>query len=295
MMQWNQSYFESFTQKLESANVTYLFLNLPNLNNDSSLNDNFTLDSLLILRFDQIVGNYTFQYIAWTGTQSSPNTLLANFTYSGINETAASLYKAGFDGILVDIEPVPNDSPTLITMLKDFRTAMNNYDQSSLLAVNSMNIHYGAAPGQLWSWDPQYYQNISGLVNFISPMLFESGSENQSQYVSYAIPQIQLAEQYSKSPILYSIPNWYENSTYHNPLGENLQNAIIAFRAYIDQGYYPKLNIMMGLGIWGLNKTYILSPGTQTKALDTTSYDWSYFITNWVETSYPAHTGTALA
>jgi hypothetical protein len=155
-----------------------------------------------------------------------------------------------------------------------------------------MNIHPGAFYGQLWSWDPNYYQNVSQIVDFISPMLFESGTVNQSSYVSYTAPQIEYAEQYTKCPIMYSIPNWYEYSIYHNPLGENITNAIIAFRDYISGSFRPSLSMMMGFGIWGLNKTYILTPGTQTQALETTPNDWSYFFNNWVSTSYPNEIGS---
>lgn len=293
MVQWDDASFSTLVKNLVQANVTYLYFNVPNLNNDSSLTDNFTLDTVLILRFEQLAGTHPFQYIAWTGTQTNPDALLGNFTPSGINETVTETYRAGFDGLLIDVEPVPNDSPQFVAMLKDFRTAMNLVDPSLTLGANSMNVHYGATPGQLWSWDPNYYENVTGLLSYVSPMLFESGTENQSQFVSYALGQISIAEQYSKAPIMYSIPNWYQNTTYHNPLAENITNSVIAFGDYVKGGMYPQLKLMLGLGIWAVDKTYVLTPGTQTQALETTPTDWNTFVSQWVDSNYPSKTGSS--
>lgn len=295
MMEWSDSQFSYLVEHLIESNVTYLFFNLSNLSPNGSLYDNFTLDMSLIMRFNTMAGAHSFQYIAWVGTQTDPNTLLGNFTNYGISETVTSLYKAGFDGILVDIEPVPNDSPQFLSMLQDFRASISQSAPGMLLAANNMNVYQSVAYGQLWAWDKNYFQNVTKLVNFISPMFFESDRTNQAQYVQYVDNEIQAVSQYSQAPVLYEIPDWYgPNTTNHFPLGENISNAIIAFQRYVKlagEGQVPSPSNMLGLGIYGLNKTYTLEPGTVTQGLETTPHDWSFFINQWVNTTYPQRVG----
>ncbi|MHB8567250.1 MAG: glycoside hydrolase family 18 protein [Nitrososphaerales archaeon] len=294
MMDWNQSSFSSFVQHLINANVTYLYFNLPNINADASLKDNFTLDSSLILRFDLLATslNHPFQYIGWTGTQDNPNATLGNYTKAGIDETVNSLYKAGFDGILLDLEPVPNDSPQFLSMLTAFRAAIDNYAPGMLLGANSMAVYPGEPYGHEWGWDPVYFQNVSSLLNFISPMLFESGASTLNLYIQYVDSQIQFTSEYTRAAVIYAIPDWYANTTWHNSLSENISNAVIAFQTYLNNRNAPPM--MIGLAIFGLNKTYILAPDTATQALETTHYDWSFFVNQWVNTKYPDKIGTGV-
>ena len=291
MMQWNNSIFSSFVQNLIQSNVTYLYFNLPNVAPDGSLQDNFTLDSSLILRFYMSANSsgHSFQYIAWTGTQTDPDAVLGNYTSSGVNQTVNSVYSAGFGGILLDLEPVPNDSPQFLGMLNAFRSAMNQVDPGMLLGANSMAVYAGEPAGHEWGWDPNYFQQVTSLLNFTSPMLFESGTETESQYVQYVVGQIEATAGDAKCALIYAIPNWYANTTWHNPLAENISNAVVAFRTYVDNGDYPPLpaSSFLGLAIYGLNKTYTLTPGTQTQALETTPSDWSYFVSQWVNSNYP--------
>lgn len=292
MMAWNNSYFTQFVNYLVKANITYLYFNLPNLNPNASLTDNFTLDTSLIIRFDMVGTNmsHQFQYVGWTGTQTNPNAMLGNFTTTGINQTVSSLYNAGFDSILIDLEPVPNDSPQFLTMLQDFRNAINSLAPGMILGTNTMAVYGGIEPGHEWAWDPNYFHTVSQLVNFVSPMLFESGKTNFSDYLQYVELQIQATSQYSAAPLIYAIPNWYTNSTYHNPKVENISSAVLAFREYLNNQKPPPL--MIGLAIFGLNKTYILTPDTVTQALETTPSDWSFFIDQWVNTNYPTEIGS---
>jgi hypothetical protein len=297
MMQWTDSKISSLVKNLIAANVTYVYLNLANMNQNGSVYENFTLDTILILRFDHFAGSHAFQFIAWTGTQADPNTLLQDFTYAGIAETVASAYKAGFDGFLIDIEPVPNDSPQFIAMLEDFRTAIDKFAPGMLLGVNNMNVLYSATPGRLWAWDSLYLQNITKIVDYISPMLFESGQTDQSGYVQYVERQMEIISQYSMVPVMYEIPDWYDPSTYHFPLGENISNAIIAFQQYANlsnEGQRPSPSNMLGLAIYGLNKSYTFQPETVMQALETTPYDWSFFVTQWVNTAYPEEVGSGI-
>jgi hypothetical protein len=84
--------------------------------------DNFTLDTTLIARFMQTTGSiHSFQYIAWTGSEVDPNSILGNFTTSGVGQTVISVFNAGFDGILIDLEPVPNDNPQFLNLLSTLR------------------------------------------------------------------------------------------------------------------------------------------------------------------------------
>jgi hypothetical protein len=296
MMQWSDSQFSSLVRDLIASNVTYVFFNLPNLNQDGSLNDNFTLDATLMQRFNSLAGAHSFQYMAWTGTQENPNALLGNFTSSGIAETVTSTYNAGFDGILVDIEPVPNESPQFIVMLHDFRNSIASSAPGMLLGTNNMNVYQYVSYGQLWAWDKNYFQNVSKLVDFISPMFFESDRTNQQQYIQYLDSEIQIITQSSLSPVLYEIPDWYgPNTTNHFPLGENISNAILAFQQYVNsanEGKVPRPANMLGLGIYALNKNYTLVTGTAAQALETTAYDWSFFVNEWVNTPYPQQVGS---
>jgi hypothetical protein len=163
-----------------------------------------------------------------------------------------------------------------------------------LLGANNMVVNPGEEPGHEWTWDPGYFQSVTSLLDFTSPMLFESGASTFSEYLSYAEYQIQMVSQYSNCPVIFAIPDWYANTTWHHPYGENLTNAVAAFRTYLDSGESPQPAKMLGLAIYGLNKTYILTPGTVTEALETTPRDWLYFISQWVNTGYPQRVGSAV-
>jgi hypothetical protein len=296
MLEWNDSQFSTLVQNLIACNVTYLFFNLANMNQSGTISENFTLDTMLILRFDHFSDSHSFQYVAWTGTQNDPNALLGNFTIAGIDQTVTSTYKAGFDGFLIDIEPVPNDNQQFLAMLQDFRSAINATAPGMLLGVNNMNVYQYAAYRKLWGWDKTYFQNVTKLLNFISPMLFESGTTNSTRYIEYVIQQTTIVARNSMAPVIFEIPDWYgPNTTYHFPLAENISNAIIGFQEYLNlssEGQVPPLSNTLGLAIYGLNKTYALEPGTVSQALDTKPFDWSFFVSQWVNAGYPQKIGT---
>ncbi len=144
-----------------------------------------------------------------------------------------------------------------------------------------MNILPNAVPGESWLWDEGYFGNVTSRLDFVLPMLYESGFNTTESYMQWVEQQISLNSEYSKAPVIYSLPNWYENTKWHHPWAENLENAIQAFQSYMtnNESSLPASN-MMGLAIYSLNAS---ATATST---ETTSADWNYFMQQWVDSNF---------
>jgi hypothetical protein len=296
-LQLSDSSFQQFENHLISSNIVYLFFDLPSMETSGLIDPSgySSVSAQLIARFNSYAGSHLFEYIGWSTQQSDPKGLISGYSNSAIAQTVSDLSSAGFNGILLDPEPVPDDSPQFLSFVTAFRSEIAQLDPGMLLGDASMNMVPGTQPGGAgWSWDPSYYGQVTSLVDFVVPMLYNSGYTTSSGYEQWVVSRIQLNTEYSKAPVLYSLPDWYQDSTWHTTAAENLTSAVLAFRSYVDsfESTLPPSN-MMGLGIFSINGGYVQGQDPLT-SFETTQSDWNFFLSDWVNTPYPSLVGSSV-
>ena len=281
------STFESLVDKLVSAKVVYLFFNLPNIE-PSGYIDPALLNQTppLIARFKSSAPAHQFIYVGWTGTQTETKPLLNDYNSDMIGLTIRELNQSGFSALIFDPEPVPNESVQFLNLLDTIRSEINSFSPGMLLGEAAMNIIPSATVGENWSWDQGYYQAVTSRLDFVLPMLYETGFNTSQSYAAWVEDRIAFNSNYSRAPVIYSLPDWYENTTWHHPWAENLATAILAFRAYmaVNSSVLPPSN-MIGVAIYSLNGTFV-GNGNPIESVETTNSDWMFFENYWSNTSF---------
>jgi LysM repeat protein len=268
------SSFTAFASDLVKAHVAYIYIDAGDLGQTALLQPRIALADYqaYIRAFKEAAPGYDFIFLGWVGN-SNPQTLLSNYQSASIRSTIQELRGVGFNGINLDIEPVPNQTPAFLSFLSTFRNQINSNFPGFILSNDAMNIVQGAQPGDTWSWDPSYYASVTTYLDQVVPMLYESGSSTFQEYQSWIDNQIQLLNIYSKTQVEYAIPNWYEPDPWHDPSVENLQNAVRIFDAYLAS---HNVHNLQGLTIFtGSSVTGVI------QGLETTNADLDYFATYW--------------
>lgn len=139
-----------------------------------------------------------------------------------------------FDGIHYDIEPLPDNDPgflklLLFTRLKIGKTPLSvatpHIAPSDEFAGIIRRRVYQAAP----VWSPSYYNAVAGQVNEIVVMAYDSVSLTPVMYKKYMMNQVRNicnAISGSKCGFWVGIPTYEEKTVSHNPVVENITNAI---------------------------------------------------------------------
>ncbi len=139
-----------------------------------------------------------------------------------------------FDGIHYDIEPVPDNDAgflklLLFTRLKIGKTPISvatpHIAPSDEAAGIIRRRVYRAAP----VWSPAYYNAVAGQVDEIVVMAYDSGSLTPVMYKKYMMNQVRNicnAISGHKCGFWVGIPSYKEKTVSHNPVVENIPNAI---------------------------------------------------------------------
>ncbi|MHB1909961.1 MAG: hypothetical protein ACYCQJ_13980 [Nitrososphaerales archaeon] len=279
--------FQTLVDKLVSAKVVYLFFNLPNIEPSGYL-DPALLNQTpsLIARFKNSAPGHQFIYVGWTGTQTETKPLLNDYNSDMIGLTIKGLNQSGFSALIFDPEPVPNESVQFLNLLDTIRIEINSFSPGMFLGDAAMNIIPYATVGENWSWNRGYYEAVTSRLDFVLPMLYETGFNTSQGYASWVDDRIAFNSNYSRAPVIYSLPDWYQNTTWHHPWAENLTTAILAFRAYmvVNSSVLPPSN-MMGVAIYSLNGTFV-GNANPMDSIETTNSDWVFFESYWSNTSF---------
>jgi len=137
------------------------------------------------------------------------------------------LMDEGFDGVHVNIEPVPDGDADFLALLRVLRTAIGG-GILSLSATRPGPLHLNVAPNFLWT--PEYYVRVAAEADQLVVMAYDTALPTSSlyrRYLAYAASSMtaNLARS-GRARLLIGIPTYDGSGLMHRADVENPENAL---------------------------------------------------------------------
>jgi len=138
------------------------------------------------------------------------------------------LMDEGFDGIHVNVEPVPNGDDDFLALLRALRTAIGG-GILSLSATRPGPIAPTFAPNFFWTAD--YYSRLADSADQVVVMAYDTALPTPSlyrRYVAYAAGFVNATlARASRTRVLVGIPTYKETGLMHRKAVETPENALL--------------------------------------------------------------------
>ncbi len=206
-----------------------LFIHAGPLNSDGSLPGD--------LKVPQNLGDlHEGTIYAWLGQIRSKIDLENPTVRAGIVDSAGVLLKEGFEGIHLDIEPIPRDDTAFITLLQELR--LRYPDTLISVAMDEWQPHglsqwvanlYGVAIESYWS--TEQVESVLPYIDQLVVMTYDTGFNDERVYEwwveqqSIALSQIMEG---TEVELLLGIPT-YSQGVRFNPDAENISSGLTGY------------------------------------------------------------------
>ncbi len=148
-----------------------------------------------------------------------------------------SIVDLGVTGVQLDLEPYPT-TPGYVALLTQVDGALAAQGLAIRLSV--------VAPADTARWSPTYLQAVSGRVDQIDPLYYDSGIKTVPAYEAWVSASLAYySTKTSASARIVPVLPSYKKNRWHNPAVENISTATMAVSHSIDGG-----NRVDGVGIW---------------------------------------------
>ncbi|NDJ61455.1 MAG: hypothetical protein GYB67_10035 [Chloroflexi bacterium] len=184
----------------------------------------------------------------------------------------------GFEGVFLNIEPVRNDDPNFLDLVRGVRRALD-VDVPISVAIPPDWSPVGATipvpplivPGTEWSRD--YKQSVALLVDELAVMAYNSGLRAANDYSAWVAYQVETYAEAVASlsgvntEVIIGIPTYDAEPPGHDPLVENVPSAIAG--------------IQTGLAAAGENASAVTGVAIYA-GWETDETEWADFARMWV-------------
>jgi hypothetical protein len=139
------------------------------------------------------------------------------------------LLDEGFDGIHLNIEPVPSGSDEFLALLRALRPAMG---ESGILSVSAQRPAPFALPfAPNYAWTTEYYARVASTVDQVVVMAYDTGLPTASLYRRYMAYTAGAATRALKPSlrgrVLIGVPTYDPAGLMHRAGVETLENALL--------------------------------------------------------------------
>ncbi len=166
-----------------------------------------------------------------------------------------------FDGILLNLAPVPNGNENFISLIKDLKK------QVPFKKVSVVSMEWGSE-GDIDVWEADYYREVTSLADFIIVPCYDAYFENSDIYISWIDEQIIQISNITKCNFLIGVSTSKKTKEEHNPVIENFDNALVGIRSGLNN---------KGTGISKFDGIAVMGNWS------TTSDEWKTFLSLWVK------------
>ncbi len=139
------------------------------------------------------------------------------------------LIDEGFDGIHLNVEPLPNDDDAFLALLRALRPAVGDDKLLSLSAVRPSPFGVPIAPNFFWSTD--YYARVAAGVDQLVVMGYDTGLPTVALYRRYMSYTADAAtgtlKSHSRARVLLGVPTYDGTGLMHRGNVETLENALL--------------------------------------------------------------------
>ena len=145
-----------------------------------------------------------------------------------------------FDGVQLDIEPVPSGDPDFLKLLEELRAGIGS-KRISVAAMKLTPFAPAIGPDSLvgYSWDDNYYHEVARRVDQLAVMTYDSGVPLANLYIKYVSWETShILESLQDVPtcrVLIGVPTYDGHTFWHQGaenIGSGLQGVIEALDGY---------------------------------------------------------------
>lgn len=143
----------------------------------------------------------------------------------------------GFDGLHLDLEPIPNRHQSFLTLLEETRAALGS---ARILSV--------AAP---CNWDREYFKLVARNCDQIAAISYDQSfptREKYEQFLERFVPVACDTLKDSKCRLIMGVATSDEAVGNHNPEVENMQSGLLGIRRGLD--LTPDRRPFQGVGVF---------------------------------------------
>lgn len=143
------------------------------------------------------------------------------------------LLDEGFDGVHLNIEPVPNGDDDFLALLRALRPAMG---ERGVLSVSATRLAPMAVPTfDRFVWTGAYYARVAAVADQVVVMAYDTALPSPRlyrRYVSYASKaSTRVLEPITHARVLIGVPTYDATGLMHRPGVETLENALLGIVA----------------------------------------------------------------
>jgi hypothetical protein len=140
-----------------------------------------------------------------------------------------SLMDEGFDGIHLNIEPVPNGDDGFLSLLRALRPAIG---PSGTLSVSATRPGPWSLPAlSRFVWTPAFYAQVAAAADQLVVMGYDTGLPTTALYRRYMAYTAQVSTHTlaanSRARVLIGVPTYDATGLMHRPGVETLENALL--------------------------------------------------------------------
>lgn len=210
---------------LKENGVRYLFVDVGGVNETGGFFSDERIDDFLIFVHEyERQESWDFVLMPYYEV----NTFDVDITSSAFRERLLNSYFTlsgkGFDGFLVDIEPIQHEHREyFIELVQELKSRLPS---DKILAVYSGHA-VERKTKNAWEWDMDFYRKVSGNVDLISAPGYDSASKTAGDYRDYVKGQVRHVGSLDTN-VLFAIPT-------HKPWPEFSEIALRAYEEEIRQ------------------------------------------------------------
>jgi hypothetical protein len=224
--------------KFKKNNIQYLFVDIGEINKKGEIKTN-PLEIENFLKFIEKYENktkYNFILLPYHEINTRLYDINSIEFQNNFVKDYVLLEKMGFDGILVDIEYLPEDKE--IGYLKILDALNQNLSKKSIIAAYTVGIRENK---NYWEWSPEFFKKVIEMVDLIEFGAYDTMEENNEKYQEQISSQIKIfAEKDWNTYFIFIVPT-------HRQYPETIENSLKLFNSEIKK--YPK-NKFIGTGIF---------------------------------------------
>jgi|SRR3989344_2192517 len=222
---------DSRLDKIRQRKIKYLIVDVGGIDSSGRLEtpEEEINEFLYFMREYETKNNYEFILLPY----SEVNTY--NYNIEGPNfkentlELYKDLYKLGFDGVFVDIEPIQfNQRDFYIDFIKELKN-----QNSGIMVVYSGDITNSADNENEWEWSPEFFREVSQIADIITIPGYDTDLTTKEEYENKLKKQVMNIKSGGfNTNILLGIPT-------HKNEPETIDNALMFYNEAIIE-YQPE-------------------------------------------------------
>ncbi len=213
--------------KLKEHNIKYLFVDVGNTKQNGKIETSkkeITHFLNFVNQYEQ-ENNHDFILLPYSEINAYIYDIDSIFIENFIMDYT-NLVSTGFDGLLVDIEPIPfNKRDAYIDLLEKLDALLPN---DAIISVYAGSLQDSQNE---WEWSYAFYKEVSKKVDLISIPGYDLDLSSKEEYQDYIKEQIRKISSLNwSSSFLLAVPT-------HKEFPETIENALDAYRSEISK--YP--------------------------------------------------------